>query len=812
MTISNHKFILFILFVAFSSVLNAQNKITAEILNQTNNEKVEFANFKIYNLFDSTVVAGAFSDAKGKVTAELNKIGDYYIIISAFGYENYAISNITFTDLNSKQNLGKIYISPENVQDLEEVTIKAEKKVIETSFDKRVYSTDKDLTSQGGDITDILNNIPSVEVDNDGNISLRGSGNVMILIDGRPSSMAQGAEGALDGIPASSVERIEIVTNPSARYDPDGTAGIINIVLKKNKLRGVNTKIDLSGATGHLYNGSVNFNARNDKVNFYSSYSFRYREGFRNNMNDRVGFSDSVETRLFQDRGGTDSRRSHTGKIGADFFLSENNVLGVSLSGSVNDRIRTGDQFNFEYFDGDLNRYWNRSTIDPRERMNADIKVDYKRDFEEKRGSFLAVVSQSFGWSESFGRYEEYYFRPDGESLTPGYFYQYQDRYNDNSNFTASFDLERNVGEKFRYELGQKTYINYEVRGNYLESLDTVSNEILPDFNVINDFRFDEQIFAGYGIAAHQPFDKVKYQLGLRLEQALTQPQLLTTNEDFENNYFSFFPSGHFIFGDEDMGELSLSYSRRINRPRSWNLNPFPLYSDPLNLRQGNPALQPEYINSFEFGYQKNIEKITLSGSVFYRKTLDKIQRIREFLPNNVSVNTFANIDESEDLGVELIFMYSPFSWWKNIISFNGFESRLNANVNGVNLRNAGFVYNAKWNSTFNLFKGTTTIQVNAQYISPTFTVQGFYQRFPGIDVAINRNFLNKQLSVGLRLTDMLDQQGFYLQVSDGSFVQESMYKWETRRLYLSVSYKFGRKESDKNEKLRIIEVEEGDI
>lgn len=800
-----------ILLAAFAQ---AQNKVTAEIFNQNNNEPVEYANLKVYSLQDSSVVSGGFSDDKGKVVAEFKENGNFYVIISAFGFFNDTISDIKLDGLKTKFSLGKVFIVSENSQDLDEVTIKSEKKMIETSFDKRVYNTEDDLTSQGGDITDILNNIPSVEVDNDGNISLRGSGNVMILIDGRPSSMSQGAEGALDGIPASSVERIEIVTNPSARYDPDGTAGIINIVLKKNKLRGVNTKVDLSGATGHLYNGSLNFNARNEKVNFYTNYSFRYREGYRNNLNDRVGEFEDTQIRLYQDRSGTDSRRSHTGKFGADFFLSDQDVLGVSLSGSVNDRIRTGDQYNFESFDGELNRFWQRSTIDPRERMNADINIDYKRDFEEKKGSVLAVVSQSFGSAESFGLYEEYYYRPDGEVLSPGYFYQFQDRYNDNSNFTASIDIERNVGEKFRYELGQKTYLNNETRGNYLEFLDSVTNQIIPDYNVINDFRFDEQIFAGYGIAAHQPLERLKYQVGIRLEQAFTQPQLLTTNEDFENNYFSFFPSGHLIFGDEDMGELSLSYSRRINRPRSWNLNPFPLYSDPLNLRQGNPALQPEYINSFEFGYQKNFDKITLSGSLFYRKTLDKIQRIRAFLPNNVSVNSFANIDESEDYGVELILMYNPFSWWKNTISFNGFESRLSANVGGVNLRNSGFVYNTKLNSTFNLFKGTTSIQVNAQYISPTFTVQGFYQRFPGVDLAINRNFMDKNLSIGLRLTDIFDQQGFYLQVSDGSFSQESMYKWETRRLYLSVSYKFGRKDSDKdkNQKPTIIQVEEGDI
>ena len=807
------KKLLFVVLLMLNSFVYSQGKIKAMVLNNEDGSPIEYANLKVYNSSDSSVVQGGFSDENGRVVVEVENNGQFYGLITSFGFLTDTIQDIEISSLKNRVNLGKIFLISEKSQDLDEVTVKAEKEVIETSFDKRVYSTEDDLTSQGGDITDILNNIPSVEVDNDGNISLRGSGNVMILFDGRPSAMSAGAEGALDGIPASSVERIEVVTNPSARYDPDGTAGIINIVLKKNKLRGVNSKIDLSGATGHLYNGSVNFNARNENINFYTNYSYRYREGYRNNLNDRLGILDGEEVRLLQDRSGTDTRRSHTAKVGSDFYISDNDVIGLSLSGTINDRIRTGDQYNFESFDDELNRYWQRSTIDPRDRMSMDINADYKRDFDDQKGSLLAVVTQSIGRSESFGRYEEYYYRPDGQVLSPGYFYQFQDRYNENSTLTASLDLERNVSENFRYELGAKSIINRELRGNYMEILDTVTNEIVPDFNVINDFRFDEQIYAAYGIIAHQVGERFKYQVGSRFEQAFTQPQLLTTNEDFENNYFSFFPSGHLIYGDDDMGEFSLSYSRRINRPRSWNLNPFPLFSDPLNLRQGNPALQPEYINSYEFGYQKQLDDLTLSGSIFYRHTVDKIQRVREFLPNNVSVNTFANIDESYDYGIELIGIYSPFSWWKNIISFNGFESRLAANVGGVDLRNQGISWSTKLNSTFNLFDGTTTIQLNAQYVAPTFTVQGFYQRMTGVDVAINRNFLNKKLSVGLRVTDIFDQQGFYLEVSDGAFQQESMYKWETRRVYLNVSYKIDNKNArDKNKKPEVIEVDGDDF
>ena len=805
---------LFIFFLSFSCYIKAQGKIKATVFSKDEGVAIEYANMRVFNPSDSSVVAGGYSDENGNILVDNIPNGDYYVRFTAFGFTDQLINSVTISNLKSKVDLGKIFLVSESNQDLDEVEIKAKKEVIQTSFDKRVYSTEEDMTSQGGDITDILNNIPSVEVDNDGNISLRGSGNVTILIDGRPSAMSQGAEGALDGIPASSVERIEIVTNPSAKYDPDGTAGIINIVLKKNKLRGTNTSIDLSGATGHLYNGSINFNARNENFNFYTNYSFRYREGYRNNMNDRVSNENDTLYNLFQDRTGTDTRRSHTAKVGSDFFISKNQVIGISASGTVNDRIRTGNQYNLESFNDELNRYWVRDTYDPRERMSMDVNADYKLDFEDNKGDFIVVLTQSLGNSDSEGIYEELYYRPDGTATSPNNrLYQYQNGINQNRTFTASADLQRNVNENFRYEAGLKSIINREYRSNYLEYYDTITDEIIPDYNVINEFTFDEQIYSAYGIIAHK-INKFKYQLGTRFEQALTQPRLLTTNEDFENNYFSFFPSGHLIYGDKDdkNGEWSLSYSRRINRPRSWNLNPFPVYSDPLNLRMGNPALQPEYINSYELGYQKSWSKLTLSGSVFFRQTIDKIQRVRQFFPNGVSVNSFANIDESYDFGLEFIGIYSPFKWWKSIISFNGYESRLAANINGVNLRNSGFSWNAKLNSTFTLFDGTTTIQVNAQYIAPTFTVQGYYQRFAGVDLGINRHFLNKKLTVGLRLTDIFDQQGFYLEVSDGPFNQESMYKWETRRLYLNISYKFGRMDKGSDKKVPPVTIESEDL
>lgn len=790
-----------VLFILLNFMTFAQGKLQVRVINSSTKAPVEFANLRLFNSKDSTVVSGAYSDSKGLIVVEQIPVGEYYAQVKSFGFETYTVNGISITLKKLKVNLKDIYLKEVKTQELDEVTVRAEKEVMTTSFDKKVYNLSEDVTTQGGEATDILNNIPSVEVDNDGNVSLRGSGNVTILIDGRPSAMTGGAEGVLDGIPAGSIERIELVTNPSAKYDPDGTAGIINIVLKKDKLRGANATVNMTAATGHIYNTGISANLRREKYNVFANYAVRYREGYRNNMNDRTSSINDTLVNLFQDRSGTDTRLSHTAKFGSDFYLSENQVIGIAASGSYNTRVRTGNQWNRVSYDNTPDRYWNRVTEDPRERMNVDINADYKVDLKDQSGEFLAVLTQSIGSSSSTGEYRENYYRPDGSDLFSDELYQFQSGENDQNTFTGSADFSKKINDSMRYELGTKVILNSQYRSNYLEYFDSIQDAILPDINVINEFVFDEDIYSLYGIFAHQ-INRFRYQGGVRLEQAFTQPQLLTTNEDFENNYFSFFPSAHLVYGDEKMGEFSLSYSRRINRPRSWTLNPFPIYSDPLNLRRGNPSLQPEYINSYELGYQKKWSKITLTNSIYYRHTIDKIQRIRQFFPDGVSINGFANIAESHDLGLEVIAAYSPFSWWKNTVSFNGYQTRLNANVDGVQLSNNGFSWNLKVNSTFNLFKGTTSIQVNAQYIAPTFTVQGYYQRYPGIDIGVNRHFLNKKLSVGLRFSDIMDDQGFYLLVSDGVFTQESMYKWETRRIFLSASYKFGKKDEDKRKNM----------
>ena len=787
-------------FIFLSVFSYSQGSLKLNVVDQAG-KPLEYVNARLFPTKDSTVVSGAYSNIEGKINLENIPFGFYYLKVTFFGFEDAIIEQIIINKENRKVQIGEVVLKNMQQQELDEVVIKAGKSLIESSIDKRTYNVSEDMTTLGGGLTEVLNNIPSVEVDNDGNVSLRGNGSVTILIDGRPSAMSSG-DGALDGIPASAIERIELVTNPSAKYDPDGTAGIINIVLKKKKLRGVNANVSLTAASEDLYNGNIGFNSRNEKVNVYANYSFRYREGYRNNFNERYSFyGDTVEL-LDQDRLGTDFRRSHTGKVGADFFVHKNHVIGISASGTFNDRIREGRQTNFLSYNDELFQYWDREVYDPRNRQSLDLNSDYKWDFNDDKGDFIFAGTYSTSKQKGIGEFEEFYFEPDGSQSDEFYRFQNQERNDLQSTFTLSGDLVRNFSESMKFETGLKMILNREEESNYLEYYDTISDQVIPDPNVNNTLAFDEDIYSAYGIFGHQPFKKFKYQIGVRLEQAFTEPRLISTGEEFQNDYFSFFPSGHFVYGNDTMGEIFLSYSRRINRPGSRQLNPFPIYSDPLNLRQGNPALQPEYINSYELGYEKFWKKVSLTNTVYFKQTIDRIQRIRRFFDNGRSVTTFANVDQSYDIGLEIIGTYNPFSWLKNTIAFNAFESRLSAEVDGTRLNNRGISWDVKLNTKISLFDNTTAIQINAQYIAPRYTVQGFYQRFPGMDIGLTRTLLDKKLTLGLRLTDIFDQKGFYFEINDEEVRQVTDYKWTTRRLYLTLSYKFNNLNT-RDEKLR---------
>ncbi len=781
-----------------SQISDKSGVLSGELVDSVTLKPVEYVQIKILSKIDSTVVAGIYSDVVGQFNLDQITLGNYLVKISFLGYKTIFINNVEFNSQKNKINLGKIYLKSDEPVNLEEIKVIGKLDVLKTGIDKKVYNVAEDVSSRGGTANDVLNKVPSVGVDQDGNISLRGDGNVTILIDGRPSSFSGGnGKSLLDAIPASSIERIEIVTNPSAKYSPDGTSGIINVVLKKNKLKGTNGMISSSVATGNLFNGSASFSYRNSKLNTYANYTYRYSEGYRNNSGnlEQIFANDSIST-LVQDRKGMDLNAGHTLRFGTDFYIKPNQTLGVSLTGNNGIRNRTGNLDN-QLIDGNSNllKNWKRSSDDPTSQQNIDVNLSYKIDFKNNKGTLTGDVTQSIGTDDIKGYYEESYFNLDGTLSSKSKLNQDIFNFEKNNVNTAQFDYIRNFEKtNSRFEVGTKSIVRNLGVDTYSERKDTLTNSFVSDTLANFEYKYNEQIYALYGVFGQQ-LGKFKYQGGIRLEQAYQSPYLVFTNEKFTNNYFNFYPSGHLKYNKKQNTEWSLSYSRRINRAASSDMNPFTNYSDPFNLRKGNPSIKPEYINSFDLGYSIEKSKLTLTTSVYYRQTSDVIQRVKVFYPNNTSAVTFANIDKSQSLGLEIVAIFKPFKWWKNVISFNGSAIKYTDNTANYNYNNSGFTWGTKYVGSVDFWKKTMTAQVNVNYVAPMITAQGKAQRRGSVDVSTEKSLKDGKWSVGLRVTDIFNRQGFSFAVVQPNIVQTSEFKWLTRRLYCTVSYKFGKLE-----------------
>ena len=795
----NYRLFFLILCLVCTSLLQAQvktagnNQLTGIVLDNSTNDPIDFVNITVFSVSDSVPVTGGITNQQGEFTIQQIPNGKFYIRFKFIGFDEYILENIEFSGKEKIIDVGVVNLVNASNQ-LGEIIIEVEKKMLETSIDKRVFNVEEDLSVRGGNANDVLNNVPSIDIDQDGQISLRGNSNVTILIDGRPSSLSGSSRGAiLDAIPAASIERVEVVTNPSAKYDPDGMSGIINIVLKKNKLRGINGNLDATYGTGNSHTTSAGINIRNNKFNAFANYSYRYYEGYRNFYSSRERASEQ----LIQNRQGYDFNNGHTGKFGLDYTLKEGHIIGVSSTFSSNERNRSGVLTN-ELSTPNQSLIWQRVSDEPRNRQSIDANLNYQWTFKEKKGELMVDVNQSWGKGTVLGFYDEYDL--NSSELGPSQM-ENLDNPSQNSVFSGLIDIVRNFNHNIRLETGAKAIINSDDRTQYREIYDFDNQSFEPDLNINNQFRLTEQIYAAYGIFGHQ-IKQFKYQLGLRAEQALVRPELITTGEKFKNDYFSLFPSAHFVYELKKKGELFVSYSRRINRPSSRSLNPFTEYSDPFNLRMGNPALKPEYINSFEAGYNKSWNTLTINTTGYYRYSTEVIQRIMQYYPDGTAATTYENLDNTINFGLEGIVIYRPFSWWRNNFSTNVYQSILMTD-NPELQNNSGLNWGFKLTSAIDFWKKTTTLQLNYRYNAPRIVPQGVVQYKPAIDVSVQRVFLNKKLALTLRVSDIFDWQGFYMLVETPNVRQESEFKWQSRRFFITLSYKFGKLEmsSDKKRK-----------
>jgi len=760
--------------------------------------------FRLFNSKDSSIVGGVYTNNAGLFNLENLPYGNYFGVMTLLGAEGAdTLDDIKLSASIKTANLGVIKSKLSNISVIREVKVIGESDVLKAGIDKKIYNVEEDLSVRGGTANEVLSNIPSVELDQEGRVTLRGSGTVTVLIDGRPSSISGGnGKTLLDALPAGSIERIEVITNPSAKYDPDGTSGIINIVLKKNKLKGFNGMVatnlgsgDITG--GNVADGSLSLSYRNAKLNVYGTYSGRYLDGYRNNYSYLTqSFTDGSAITIDQNRLGTDLDAGQTFRLGSDFYLKTRHLLGVSLTGNLGVRNRTGEQWNSLYDENNnLLSFWKRDSDDPAYHKNLDFNLNYKYDLKNDRGNLIVDINQSLGDKDIEGYYTQQFFTTDTSALNLNPIRQQLFNNERNNITTAQMDLVYVFPRiNARMEGGIKgIYKNLGV-DTYSESLDTIMGIYKEDTLANFNYSYNEQVYSAYGVFGQQ-IKKFKYQFGLRVEQAYQIPNLISDSIRIVNDYFNFFPSGHLKYSLTDHSELSLSYSRRINRAQSDDMNPFTSYADPYNLRRGNPFLLPEYINSYDLGYMIDRKVITVTTSLFYRHTTGVISRVKEFYVDNTSAMTFANIDESHSLGTEFILQLKPYKFWRNTLSINANYIRYEDDNSSQNWNVEGFMWNLKYMGAVEFWNRTASIQINAAYNGPRVSVQGVAQRRGPVDISGEKTFKNGKISVGFRITDIFNRQGFVMKIDQVGITQESEFKWLTRRYYLTFSYKFGKLE-----------------
>lgn len=795
------KYVLSSLFLLFStSVLFAQQKvnITGIVVDKDNGAAMQFVNVVVLNEADSSIVTGSLSDESGAFRLQGVVKGTYVMRFKFIGYDELFM-NLEVMGSERQIELGVIEIAPSSLT-TGDVVVEVERPLMETSIDKRVYNVDEDLSSRGGTAEDVLQNVPSIEIDQDGNISLRGNANVIILIDGRPSTLSGGSRAAiLSSIPAESIERIEVVTNPSAKYDPDGMTGIINIVLKKNKLRGLNGNLSLSRGTGNSNTASFGLNYRTSKFNIYMNYSNRNTQGFRNFYSYRERqLQDDLEI-FRQERMGRDLNTGNTLKSGLDYTINDRQIIGFSVTYGQNTRGRLGLLSNEMTTNSGGTRLWYRNATENTNSNSFDINTNYQWKFKEKKGDLMFDVNYSQSRGRMLGDYDEYGFSASDDGL------YYTERLNNpqsGSILTTSLDILSKWKENMQLEYGLKAIINANDQTQFREIYDFGTASYSPDVSINNDFRLVEQIYSAYGIFAHK-LKKVHYQVGLRLEQALVRPELLTTNEKFRNDYFSFFPSIHVVFPLKEKGrDLFLSYSRRINRPGMRSLNPFVEFTDPFNIRFGNPSLRPEYTNSFELGFNNEWEKLSLNNTVYYRHSTDVIQRILIFDDLGRGAMTWDNLDQTINWGYEGVVIHKVTKWWRNVISVNVYQLYL-ITTNPLLNNNSGINWNAKITSSFDLWNKSASLQINGRYTAPRVVPQGFVLPGPAIDISFQKSFFDRKLDLTVRVSDVFNWQQFYIETNAPGVYQERTFKWESRRLYLTLNYNFGRMQAGKEPRKR---------
>jgi len=799
-----------VLFVASYNV-NAQTpipaslKITGKVADIATGKPIEYASVVLLKQADSSMVTGAYTTPTG--TFSLNNItpGIYVVRITFMGYEKLEKAvrvtegKNTFAGTLRLQPAGKV---------LNAVEIKAEKPAFSMQIDRQVFDAGNMINAEGGTGTDILKNIPSVDVDIDDNITLRGK-SVTIYVDGKPSPFGD-AKTALQMIPAESIDRVEVINNPSAKFEANGSGGIINIVLKKDKAIGYNVMFNVGGATRGEGFGSANASLRIKRFNFFGNYNGRYEQvnGSGNSVRRNL-VADSSDTWFFSQKSKNENRNTNNGaRFGFDYFMDDHNTFTLSQGLNYN-HSENEDNILLNYMDQKMqslrngervNNSYNRSN-------NKNTNLSYKHTFDKQNQELTAYISYSGNNSSSGSSYNTQYHIASVDTL-PNADRQRNKGKNGNRFWNIQSDYTSPLGKKGKLEAGVKATMRH-IDNDYLATLfNWEADDYLVSPTLSNKYNYEEDIYAGYVNFANA-FGNLGYQVGVRAEQSQLKGYSFTKDTTVNNRFFNLFPSVFLKYNMPKNQNQSLvfNYSTRIDRPNFDQLLPYINNADPQNIRTGNPELQPALSHKFEVSYSVYYPKTNnyLSTSTYFAQTNDNIDRISTLdTISGVTTTKPMNLATQQNMGGNVSYSLNLTKWWKVWANLNVEYSKLTS----IAVNNENFSYGLNGNTQFRL-PGRFSVELGGHFRSPRIQPQGTFKAMNGIDLGIRKELLERKLVVALNISDLLNSQQFSSHYETNTFIQDYERKRATRFIRLNIRYRFGKMDPNLFKKKKPQEEEE---
>ena len=780
--------------------------VKGRVFDNSTGHPMEYATVRACALPDSTFVSGCITEPSGAFSMQLEK-GRYVLEVQYMGFVT-KYKNVTLDGSKSIVDVGKINLSPDSRM-LSEVNVVAEQSTYEMTLDKRVFNVGKDVANTAGNAIEVLENIPAVSVDVEGNVSLRGDDGVRILIDGKESGLSgMSTQDALRTLQGDMIERVEVITNPSVRYDAEGSAGIINIILKKDKRQGFNGAVNIRTGYPWMYGASLSGNYRLKRWNLFGSYGFNNRSNIGGGVNLTKRYSDIIDgdTIFTQLTDQTTERRmrrmGHNVRVGADYYITDRDIVSAAFVYRYG-RLETHPVVKYfdEYPLQGTSSYDERAEDYAEYEPMYEATLDYDKTFERKGRSLKANVRYFTNAENSSSDITETLYSDKNKEYALWTLYQKTGNDQSMRNLQASIDYVHPFLTKAQWEIGAK-YTNRNINSLSEVTEQDSTGQYHPLSDYCYDYEYSEQVAALYTSLGNE-WGRWSGQVGLRAEMTDIMTNLRGYAHDGNDSinggkpYVDFFPSAHLNYSVNEFNQFQVSYTRRIRRPGFWQMSPFRSYNDNRNIRMGNPALTPTYMDSYELGYIHFWDKASFNFTTYYRHGTNMIRHYT-YEEDGVFYSMPINFGKADDFGVEMVAQGQMNKWWNLNGNVNFFRSQFNGKINDKVYDDATWMLFGRAVSKFKI-KKWFDLQLTAHVMGPHKEPLGMHKGNWWVDLAVSKEILHGNGTITFNVRDLFNSRSHGGESWGDGFWQYNTSTWNRRSFSLNFNYRINQQNMKRN-------------